>query len=241
LVWQPFQRLLSWFSPVADVQITSMDFHRSRLGRLSAYYRRSLAWARLLLEGSELPTEAGRAPPLVLSAPRIFEKFAEAVTREAIPDACWHHRFQQESPFLAGRQVQTRQPDIFLSGPQGVSAVGDTKYKEILERADNADLLNPEEVRLSIQASDWNQLYVYMRMKRAAMGFFVVPFWNPDGTLVHWDTECRFAIGPLDGEAPVHLAILGLNLLKPVRQVKQEAAKRLREWLSSRRPKKGSA
>ena len=62
LVWQPFQRLLSWFGPVANVPITSMDFNRSCLGRTSVYYRRSLAWARLLLQGGELPAEGGAYP-----------------------------------------------------------------------------------------------------------------------------------------------------------------------------------
>jgi len=232
LVWQPFQRLLSWFSPVVEVPITSMDFHRSRLGRTSGYYRRSLAWARLLLEGSDLPAEGGDVPPLVLNAPKIFEKFAEAAVREALPDASWHPLFQTPWPFLTGPQVQTHKPDIFLSGRQGISAVGDTKYKEVLERAGNADLGNPEKVRLSIEAPDWNQLYVYMRMKHAALGFLVVPFWNKDGEPVYWETGFRFAIGPLDGEAPVRLAVLGLNLLKPLTQVKQEAAKTLRSWLS---------
>lgn len=110
--------------------------------------------------------------------------------------------------------------------------MGDTKYKEVLERVGNANLGNPREVRLSIQASDWYQLYVYMRMKKAALGFFVVPFWNPNGDFVHWDTEARFETGPLDGEVPVRLAVIGLNLLKPLTQVKQKAAKRLRSWLS---------
>ena len=43
LVWEPFQHLLSWFSPVADVPITSADLRKSRLGRTSRYYRRALA------------------------------------------------------------------------------------------------------------------------------------------------------------------------------------------------------
>lgn len=86
LVWQPFHRLSSWFSSVSDVPITNMDFSRSRLGRTSAYYRRALAWARLLLQGSELPAKGGSVPPLALNAPMIFEKFAEAIARNALPN-----------------------------------------------------------------------------------------------------------------------------------------------------------
>jgi hypothetical protein len=60
LVWEPFQHLLSWFGPVAEMPITAADFHRSRLGRTSRYYRRALVWARLLLQGSDLPAAGAK-------------------------------------------------------------------------------------------------------------------------------------------------------------------------------------
>ena len=109
--------------------------------------------------------------------------------------------------------------------------MGDTKYKEVLQRTNAADLGDPGRIRLAIQASDWNQLYVYMRMKRAAMGFFVVPFWDARGDHVHLETDLRFVHGPLDGESPARLAVIGLNLLRDVSRVKREAVSALREWL----------
>ena len=121
LVWEPFQHLLSWFGPVAEVPITAADFHRSRLGRTSRYYRRALIWARLLLQGSDLPAAGGQVPPLVLDAPVAFEKFAEVVARAAIPDVSWQSHFQQEFSFLTGQRNQQRKPDILLSGPDGFS------------------------------------------------------------------------------------------------------------------------
>ncbi len=231
LVWKPFHQLTSWFSPVSDVAITSTDFHRSRLGRTSGYYRRALAWAKMLLQGSELPASGGHAAPIVLNAPRIFEKFVESVARDALPDSAWHHHFQHQWDFLIGRQTQRHQPDIFLAGPNGIAVVGDTKYKEVLQRTNAADLGDPGRIRLAIQASDWDQLYVYMRMKRAAMGFFVVPFWDARGDHVHLETDLRFVHGPLDGESPARLAVIGLNLLRDVSRVKREAVSALREWL----------
>lgn len=233
LVWDPFQHLLSWFSPVAEVPITASDFHRSRLGRTSRYYRRALVWARLLLQGSDLPTAGGQVPPLVLDAPAAFERFAEVVAGAALPDAFWHPHFQQECsfPFLTGQQSQSRKPDILLSGPEGLCAVGDAKYKDVLERAANKPLGTAKEVlEVGIQPADWNQLYVYMRMKGASFGFFVVPFWNAVGDPFEWLDDFQFAKNPCDGT--VRVAVLALNLLKPLKTVKQAAATRLCAWLS---------
>jgi hypothetical protein len=65
LVWQPFERLLPWFSAVADVPIRRVDLRKSLLGRTSRHYRQALAWARYLLQGSDLPAWGGQVPPLV--------------------------------------------------------------------------------------------------------------------------------------------------------------------------------
>lgn len=231
-VWQPFQQLLSWFSAVAEMPLTAADLGKSRLGRTSRYYRHALAWAQLLIRGSDLPGTGGDVPPLVLSAQEAFEKFAEVVARAALPNAAWQAAFQQSWLFLTGTQDQSHKPDILLSGPRGVRAVGDAKYKEVLDRAAGAWLEAGEEVsKVCLQAADWNQLYVYMRMKQASCGFFVVPFWNAAGLPFEWFDHCRFAVPPCDGK--VRVAVLALNLLQPLKEVKQKAADKLRDWLSA--------
>ena len=48
-VWKPFRPLRQWFDAVAEVPVTTADFHRSRLGRTYHYYRRALVSGRLLL------------------------------------------------------------------------------------------------------------------------------------------------------------------------------------------------
>jgi hypothetical protein len=122
-----------------------------------------------------------------LDAPAAFENFAEVVARAALPDASWHPHFQQGWSFLTGQQSQPHKPDILLSGPDGLCAVGDTKYKDVLERAASARLATAKEVlEVCINSADWNQLYVYMRMKGASSGFFVVPFWNAHGLSFEW-------------------------------------------------------
>ncbi len=233
LVWKPFEGLLPWFSAVAEVPIRASDFRKSRLGRTSRYYRQALAWARLLLQGSDLPTGGGQVPPLVLDTHKAFEKFAEAVARAALPDG-WQAAFQHESVFLTGQQPQKRQPDILFSDAQGAMvAVGDAKYKEVLEGATDAELETSKGVLARIQAADWNQLYVYMRMKKASCGFFIVPFWKADGEDFKLLREFQFAESPRDAAvgANVRVAVLALNLLRPLREVKKTAAERLREWL----------
>jgi hypothetical protein len=228
LIWTPFENVSPWFNSVAEVQITPLDFHKSHLGRTSRYYRHALAWARLLIQGSDLPTLSGQVPPLVLSSHQAFEKFAEAVARAATPEI-WRGEFQEAWVFLSGSQLQKHQPDITLWGPGSV-AVGDAKYKEVLEvAAVGTEFKSGEEAQAYIQPPDWNQLYVYMRVKKASSGFFIVPFWNAEGKLIEWLEDFQFAVPPCEGN--VRVAVLALNLLRPLREVKQQAAVSLREWL----------
>lgn len=234
-VWEPFRSLVSWFGSVADVPITAADFRKSRLGRMSRYYRHALTWARLLLQGSDLPTVDGRVPPLILKSWEAFEHFAEAVARTALPDPSWSHHFKEKWLFLTGHQQSHRVPDIFLSGPGNMCAVGDSKYKQVLEnvtqRAEESSLRTAEgAVDVGIKEPDWNQLYVYMRMKGARSGFFIVPFWDATGPHSKLLIEnFQFIKSPCDDG--VRLAVLGLNLLKPLKNVKSEAADKLKNWL----------
>ncbi|MDZ7616122.1 MAG: hypothetical protein U1E05_03910 [Patescibacteria group bacterium] len=234
-VWEPFQKLLPWFSSVEEVPITSADLQRARLERTSRTYRRALGWARLLLRGSDLPSAGGHAPPLVLDANHAFERFVEVVARAALPDATWQGVFQDSQPFLSGRQHQTHAPDIILRKSQEPYAVGDAKYKDVLERAMATQLESGEEVlRVCIRPADWNQLYVYMRLCGASCGFFVVPFWKMDGEPFEWLDNFHFAVPPCEGH--VRVAVLAINLLQrhqSLRGVKQAAAKRLRDWLAT--------
>lgn len=230
LIWKPFQPLHSWFSPVADITISSGHFQQSRLGRSSRYYRDSLAWARMLLLGSDLPVPGGCVAPIVLNAPAAFEKFTEAVVRAAIPDSPWCPLFQNVQPFLRGGQGQGRKPDILVRHSGRACAVGDAKYKDVLESDGNAPLESAEGIlKACIKEVDWNQLYVYMRLTGSSAGFFILPFWNATGPRVYWKEDFHFEVSPIDRR--VQVAVLGLNLLQPLREVKQEGSKKLREWL----------
>lgn len=109
----------------------------------------------------------------------------------------------------------------------------DAKYKDVLERVDSAALESVDEVlKVGIQSSDWNQLYVYIRISEATCGFFIVPFWDAKGTPIAWRDNFQFVKSPRDGNAKVRVAVLGLNLLHPLQKVKEEAANQLRDWLS---------
>lgn len=238
VLWKPFQKLLSWFGSVTEVALTPADFHRSRLGRTSRHYREALIWARFLLEGAGLPSAGGRASALVLKAPAAFEKFAEAVARGALPDRSWRCGSQESWPFLSGQQIQSRRPDILVMRSDGSCAVGDTKYKEVLERiaapeggGESGAPKSAQDVLPCIGEHDWNQLYVYMRMKKCPSGFFIVPVWDVNGSPAQLIEDLTFAVPPTDGKARV--AVVALNLLKPLKDVKQSAAQKLRSWLVS--------
>ena len=231
-VWSPFRPLLSWFSSVADVPITPDDFHKSRLGRTSRFYREALSWARLLLQGSDVPSAGGRVPPLVLDANKAFEQFANIIVRSAMPDISWSALEQNGLDFRAGGPPIS--PDfLVLDSSKGVRAVGDAKYKLVVESARSSPLASesPEEsVRVRIKSSDWYQLYVYMRTAKTSRGFFVVPFWSKDGDAIRWMPQGEFCVPPWGSESRV--VVLCLNLLQPMKSVKDQAATQLRDWLS---------
>ena len=231
-VWRPFRPLLPWFSAVAEVPITPDDFRKSRLGRTSRFYREALSWARLLLQGSDVPSAGGRVPPLVLDANKAFEQFANVVVRAAMPDISWRVMEQECLDFRAG-DVPIR-PDLLLRDSGNVvRAIGDTKYKLVVEEVPSSQRQSetPEEsVRVRIKSSDWYQLYVYMRTANTSRGFFVVPFWSKDGAAIRWMPQGEFCVPPCGSES--QLAVLCLNLLQPIKSVKDQAAARLRHWLS---------
>ena len=170
---------------------------------------------------------------MVFDAPDAFEKFARSIARDGVPDATWRLEKKQEWSFVAipGQSDHTHIPDILLSALDGKNAVGDAKYKEVLQGAAGEWLGNAEEaLKVGIQAADWNQLYVYMRMKHASSGFFVVPFWRANGESFVLREGIQFIKTPCDG--PVRVAVLALNLLRPLAEVKKDAAATLRTWLS---------
>ena len=114
-------------------------------------------------------------------------------------------------------------------------AVGDAKYKDVLEQVGSAtlDKVDEESLQAYIKETDWNQLYVYMRISGAMCGFFIVPFWNAKGQAIAWfPNNFQFVESPRDGNMKVRVAVLGLNLLHPLQKVKDDAANQLRRWLS---------
>jgi len=229
-----FSPVISWFEPVSEEPVTSSDFHRARLGRISPYYRRALLWARMIIQGTDLPTAGGSTPPLAFNAHATFEHFAEAVTRSAMPTPAFRPMFQEPYPFLTGPQDQKHKSDIIILSSDGIHAVGDAKYKEVIESIPAEQTASlPEVVHSAIRSPDWNQLYVHMRLTGASRGFFIVPFWEKEGETSVLIAGYEFAKSPLDG--PVRVAVLGLNLMQPIRVVKQDAARHLKDWLQEER------
>ena len=241
-----FLGLDQWFSAVEEVPICAADFGKTRLWRTSRHYRRALTWARLIVQGLDRPTAGGQAPPLVLDANEVFEEFARVVTKSAAEAARqygWDVPPNKESiRCLLRPQYQAREPDLMIRGPGGVVAVGDAKYKLVLEQdfspnqlGDLANAIIPK-ICSKVCSKDWDQLYVYMRMTDARHGFFVVPFWKPGedtegaATLIR---DFEFEVPPLDraDSRTARIAILGLNLLRPLGQVREQGARRLADWL----------
>jgi len=231
-----FLGLKPWFSSVEEVCIQLADFNKARLWRTSRYYRSAIAWARLIIGGLARPVAGGSASPLVIDANDAFEQFAKVVTRSAVNqvgDDTWEvPRGQVDFPFA--KPDHKREPDLVIQSGQVTIAVGDAKYKDILDQRltshELSDLRNA--IIPKISSADWNQLYVYMRLANASHGFFMVPFWNPAGNAAELISDVELAVSPLDrAEARrVRVAVVGLNLIQPLQRVRSEAARLLSQW-----------
>jgi hypothetical protein len=236
--------ITTYFEPVEDVHITSSDLHRARLHRTSKYYARALALARLILQGADRPMAGGNAPPLVIDANVAFERFSQVIAEAAVRRlavAGWHAERNQKTGFLFGRQPQKRAPDIRIKRGNGVVAVGDAKYKDVLESIDADgrtapgslnDILGNSQTpgaRSGIGERDWDQLYVYMRLNGARCGFFVVPFWDVNAASLAFEDDFEFK--PPPGNNGARVAVIGLNLLCPLGEVRRKAAEQLAAWL----------
>jgi hypothetical protein len=232
-----FLVLEPWFSSVKEVSIRLTDFNKARLWRTSRYYRSALAWARLIIGGLARPVAGGSASPLVIDANDAFERFAKLVTRAAVNqvgNSTWEvPRGQVDFPFA--KPNHKREPDLVIQSGQATIAVGDAKYKDILDLGltpdELGDLRNAIVPRIS--PADWNQLYVYMRLANASNGFFVVPFWNPSGNAAELISEFEFVVSPLDrlDARKVKFAVIGLNLIQSLSRVRSEAVRLLSQWL----------
>ena len=171
LIRSQFRPTESHFSEVQELTITTSDLHKARLWRMSPHYRRAFSWARIILQGLDRPIGGGQAPPLALDANDAFERFAEAVTVKASAQAGGQNlvvHSQAGQTFLLGPLGQQRIPDVLIRGVHGSVAVGDAKYKEVLEGIPTEQLGDLEGAIIPrISSADWNQLYVYMRLTGA--------------------------------------------------------------------------
>jgi len=230
-----FLGLEPWFSSVEELPIGPADFIRARLWRTSRCYRSALNWARLIIQGLGRPVAGGGASPLIIDANDVFERFAKLVTRAAVNSAhgSWES-FAANFIFFRGCQAD-RNPDLSIRSQQGVIAVGDAKYKDVLNQSLSSDQLgNLRHIIVpKISPADWYQLYVYIRLANASRGFFVVPFWNKSADAAQVITDREFEVSPLDRaeSRAVRLAVVGLNLIHPANRVRDQAVTLLAEWL----------
>jgi hypothetical protein len=230
-----FRGLDAWFSSVEELPIGPADFVKARLWRTSRHYRNALNWARLIIQGFGRPVTGGEASPLVIDANDVFERFAKAVTQVAVNsiDPRWQS-FPTSLVFFRGCQAD-RNPDLAVRNEHGVVAIGDAKYKDILDQSISSNELGNllHVIIPKISAADWYQLYVYIRLAKASRGFFVVPFWSKDGDAAQLVTDREFEVSTLDHAEgrSVRLAVIGLNLIHPLNQVRNQAARLVAAWL----------
>ena len=116
----------------------------------------------------------------------------------------------------------------------GAVAVGDAKYKKVLEGIPAEQLGDLEGAIIPrISPADWNQLYVYMRLTGAPRGFFLVPFWRAGTAPIIPVKGFNFTIDPLDriDSGRIRVGVFGLNMLMPLHAVRPEALSTITNWL----------
>lgn len=245
-----FSPVRGLFSEVSSIALRQSDLRRTKLDRISPYYRRSLGWARLVLRGTHDFDSHTRLPSLSIDTDKRFEDLARRVTDKAMGDGL--DLFAQKelpNPLLKGGSCS--KPDLtIVNANQRIVAIGDAKYEEVLkwnaEAKDGELPLSPERTAsLTLRSADLYQLYAYLRISQAPAGFFVVPYWDwGDGAAA---ARCLpggiFSRSPLDPASDAEgngqhrdyeLAVFGLNLAKPPRSIIAEGRELLGDWLRRR-------
>lgn len=207
-----------------------------RLHRVSMHYRRAYRWAELILRGMGRPVAGGGLPPFVIDANHAFEAFAAYLARTAAKrlNPAWRTA-KEDLPRKMLVEGRSGRPDITIRDDLGIVAVGDAKYKDVLDwaAAEAADLGDPVQVaKAAIRPADWNQLYVYMRLAGARRGFFIVPYWSRLGNDANNPvTRPEFALGPLDHGQEARIAVFGVNLMRRVAVIKNSFIEDFQSWL----------
>ncbi len=239
-----FAHVLPYFSEVQDVSISPADLLKTKLNRISKQYKAAHEWASFIIRGMNA-FEQGTMPQLTFNANDAFERFAFRITQKAAEAAGNAKAVKQPTHGLVTNQEKPQiDPDIRIL-PFGAGlddthiAVGDAKYKQVLELKDvdtskdkDVIVFNEQSWKMKLRSADLYQLYAYIMLTGAKRGFFVVPFWgenmDAEATILH-NQNGELKIGIKDMNYPI--AVLMLNLMKPPRDVLHEAARKLRIWL----------
>jgi len=223
-----------------DVPVFPWDLGRARLGRVSTRYKRTLSWASLIIRGLSSVAAGGTALKVAVDANDVFEKFARVIVSKAVAEvqSGWMVREKRAIPGLLENGPMVK-PDILINdGEDQMIAVGDAKYKEVLELLDQQEGAT-DFVRIArqcVEASDLYQLYCYMRLTQTTNGFFVVPYWDAaaDEPAARLLKDQRFRLSPKDGVGAGSgrpLAVLGLNMMKSPVAAAKEGQRELAGWL----------
>ncbi len=233
---QQFRHVAPWFTEVEECHVGSADLRRMRLHRVSDRYRRAKRWAEVILRGMGTPAVGSGLRPFVIDANRAFEEFASHLTRQAAiavnPD--WSTTMQQPLTHKMLDDDDARRPDVTVLDKFGPVAIGDAKYKDVLEWAPgSAGLSDPNQIsKAAIGPADWNQLYVYMRLSGAPRGFFIVPYWSTTGAPVVCIRR-QFAIGPLDSGLETQVAVFAVNLMRRVSEIRSRFTDSFKRWMGN--------
>lgn len=223
-------------APVSAHRPTAAELAQTRRGPRTHRYARALGLARLVLRAADGEAR-GELRGWSIASSDVFERFAARVVSGCGAHVVLRNTFEGSGrpthlSRVRGRAANELRPDMVVMHGGAVLAVGDAKYKRVLEGDPPPSVDASVERLLAVGNADLYQLFTYLRAACCPRGFFVVPFWDdrPGAPVVELSRDLAFLVPPLD-DGRVEVVALGLNGFAPVAAVLREGAVALAEWL----------
>lgn len=220
------------------------ELRKVTMRRHSSRYQRALTIASVLLRSSS-EAASGELAGWTISAHHVFERLCARIAQNAAQSLGLRASTQgfeglATAPLhltrlhgIAGNQLK---PDMLIHDSRNAIAIGDAKYKEIFEDTEPSTPTGTRSSAIRLHRSsnaDLYQLFAYLRASRCNHGFFMAPYWDakPGAVAAGRDVGLEYVVSPLDDE-PVHLVVIGLNMMASAADVLREGERCLREWLN---------
>ena len=185
-------------------------FNKTRLDKISKYYKETFYIAKQIIFGSESIKKEEGISPILFDTNALFEKvvikICEIAGRDKGYDIFNFDKKNDNNKIFKDKDTSFN-PDVVLKKGEEFVLI-DAKYKLVVE-AEKNNLNEIEEMLFSPDTKDLYQIYFYMRNLKARKGIFFVPIWEE----AKGNIEKEFMVSPLNSDEHKLYAI-PINLAK---------------------------